>query len=948
MGSRTSRPSAPALGEFDSLGADVAVSTAAFDRFAHAHDASHYFLLPDAVVTPRTADDVARVMKAASDAGRPITFRSGGTSLSGQASTDGILVDTRAHFRRIEILDGGARVRVEPGATVRQVNARLAKFGRKLGPDPASEIACTIGGVVANNSSGMACGIVQNCYRTIESLVMVLPGGVVIDTADEDADDRLLATAPALHSGLARLRADVLASPSQVTKIREQFAMKNTMGYGINSLLDFERPVDILAHLLIGSEGTLAFVASVTFRTVEVLPHIATGLLVFPSLHAATAALPALVDSGMATIELMDSLSLEVTQRSDDAPEDIAGLQIDGHAALLVELQASSGSELAAAERRVAPLLDSLPLVVAPALTTEPEARAALWHVRKGLYTAVAGARPSGTTALLEDIVVPVPRLLDTCERLLGLFERHGYHDAVIFGHAKDGNVHFMLTERFDDEQSLDRYRAFTEEMVDLILENGGSLKAEHGTGRIMAPFVRRQYGDDLYAVMNEIKRLCDPEGILNPGVLLSDDPQSYLRDMKTVPTVEPEVDRCVECGYCEPTCPSRDLTLTPRQRIALRRDIALADARGRVELATELRSRYDYAGEQTCAVDGMCAVACPVNINTGDLVRRLRGESSNPVLGAIWGAAAKAWGPTTRVGALALSTAKVLPTAAVAAVTVAGRALAGEDTVPLYSRELPGGGRARPPATAPGMDADAVFFASCIGTMFGAERSHDSQGAIGSTEAFLRLAERARLSIAVPDGLAGMCCGTPWKSKGFGDGYAMMSRLVLPALLTASDGGRIPIVCDAASCTEGLETMRELAASSEQYSALRFVDSTEYARTAILPALSVSAPVDSIAVHPTCSTTALGATDSLVELARFISPDVTVPLDWGCCAFAGDRGLLHPELTASATGPEAEELAGRDFAAYASANRTCELGMTRATGKPYRHILELVEEATR
>jgi D-lactate dehydrogenase len=211
---------------------------------------------------------------------------------------------------------------------VRQTNARLARHGRKLGPDPASEIACTIGGVVANNSSGMACGTAQNTYRTLESMTFVLPSGTILNTAEPDADEKLRELEPALHAGLQRLRKQIHASPERLETIRRQYSMKNTMGYGLNSFLDFEAPVDVLSHLLIGSEGTLAFVAEATFRTVKVLPYVSTGLLVFPSLTEATAVLPALVATGLATIELMDAQSLRVAQQLADVPEEILRLSI--------------------------------------------------------------------------------------------------------------------------------------------------------------------------------------------------------------------------------------------------------------------------------------------------------------------------------------------------------------------------------------------------------------------------------------------------------------------------------------------------------------------------------------------------------------------------------------------------------------------------------------------
>ena len=644
------------------------VRNRATDRLKMAHDASHFSLIPSAVVTPRGAADVGKLFAVSAAQGVPLTFRSGGTSLSGQAGTDGILVDSRRHFRDIEILDGGARVRIGPGATVRQVNARLARLGRKLGPDPASEIACTLGGVVANNSSGMACGTVANTYNTLDSVVLVLPSGTVIDTGAADADERLRHLEPELHQGLSALRDRVRSNPASVATIERQFSMKNTMGYGVNSLLDYTAPADILAHLVVGSEGTLAFVASVVLRTVPLLRSAMTGLLVFDSLSGATGSLPTILGTGPATIELLDASSLRVGQADPQADETLRRITVQRHAALLVEYQADSAAAVADASAAALPVLRGLPVASPAELTGDAKARARLWHTRKGLYATVAEARPSGTTALLEDIVVPVPALLDTCEQLTALFGRHGYRDSVIFGHAKDGNIHFMLTEKLGGGQPLDRFLDFTEDMVELVLGHGGSLKAEHGTGRMMAPYVRRQYGDELYDVMREIKRLCDPRGLLNPGVLISQDADAHVNHLKLTPTVEAEVDRCVECGYCEPVCPSKDVTTTPRQRIVLRREMRRAAASGDTALLAELEGEYEYDAVDTCAVDGMCQTACPVLINTGDLLKRLRAENAGKLAAGGWNVAAKHWGAVTRTASAALTAAGTLPPAVVTA----------------------------------------------------------------------------------------------------------------------------------------------------------------------------------------------------------------------------------------------------------------------------------------
>jgi len=905
------------------------------DRMALANDASHFLLVPQQIVRAEDAADVARILAEASQSGSSVTFRSGGTSLSGQSVTDQVLVDARRHFQRIQVLDGGTRVRVQPGATVRQVNTRLLRHGRKLGPDPASEGACTIGGVMANNSSGMSCGTALNTYSTIESAVIVLPSGTVVDTGAADAEYRLRRLEPHLYGGLEELRDWLRSRPVLVAEVRRQFSLKNTMGYALNAFLDADDPTQILTRLMVGSEGTLGFVAEAVIRTVPWHRHAATGLAVFESLAAANDALPALVDSGASALELLDARSLTVASTDPTAlATPIAGLQISGHAALLIEYQAADAEQTVDAEIAGAALLSRLP-VSTSTFTRDPAERAALWHLRKGLYATVAGARPPGTTALLEDVAVPVAALTHTCEELTGLFDRYGYEDSVIFGHAKDGNIHFMITDRFAEPEPLSRYAAFTEDMVELILSEGGTLKAEHGTGRVMAPFVARQYGPELYGMMRRVKELFDPVGILNPGVIITDDPQLHLRHLKTAPAVEVEVDRCVECGFCEPVCPSRGLTLTPRQRIVLRRHAEAARLAGDDALAAELDEEYEYDGVQTCAVDGMCQTACPVLINTGDLVKRLRRDRHPAVERSMWGAAANHWSAATRVASTALHMAQGVPPGVVTGPNRAARRVLGEERVPLWSRELPGGGfrRARPAVNG---RVDAVYFPACVNSMFGP--AGDGGGVAYSFEL---LCARAGIALRVPEGIDGYCCGTPWASKGLTESARRMRDRVIVALRAASEDGRLPVICDASSCTEGLrETLQDVG--------IVVVDAVEYAATQLLPRLPVPRRMSTLVLHPTCSSTRMGLNAHLSTLAGVVARRVVIPDDWGCCAFAGDRGMLHPELTASATRAQAAEIMQVDAGAHVSCNRTCELGMTRATGHPYRHVLEVLEENTR
>ena len=913
------------------------ISNEFFDRRAMASDASHYLLTPSVIVRPTSANQMGDLFRISHEHGVGLTFRSGGTSLSGQGVSSGLLIDTRRNFREIEVLDAGAKVRVQPGATVKQVNIALAKYGRKLGPDPASEIACTIGGVVANNSSGMACGTEFNSYATLDSLTLILPSGTVINTSHSDADAQLKSKEPQLYEGLAKLRERVVNNPSSVAKITELYAIKNTMGYALNSLTDYQKPIDILAHLIVGSEGTLAFIAEVTFRTIPLLQKSATGLLIFNNLGDATSALPVLKSSNAAVIELLDTSSLRVAQREHMADSVLGGITFDRHAALLLEYQDSNSEGLSAQVAQAMNVLKDLP-IPATTLSTDSAIRNELWYARKGLYAAVAGNRPSGTTAILEDIAVPMSGLHETTMQLAQLLEKHRYRESVIFGHAKDGNIHFLLNEEFDKPECIQRYQDFTEDMVSLVLGQRGSLKAEHGTGRIMAPYVRRQCGDELYEVMVLIKKLCDPTNLLNPGVMINENELVHIEDLKINPTVDPEVDRCVECGYCEPVCPSKNLTITPRQRIVIRRAMEDARASGDTKTLKDLTKRYEYDGIQTCAVDSMCSVACPVDIDTGALVKRLRAEEQSATAQALGVLSVNKWGPATSILGRVMNLTSAMPSALVVGANSLARKIAGNDNVPLWNKNLPRGGSVRKGVV--NSNAEVIYFPSCVNSMFGA-----SDGHVGVENAFLALCHRAGIEVAVPESISNLCCGTPWKSKGLSQGYETMIGKTSAALLESAAKTGVPVVCDATSCTDGLT---ELVSHDPKLSHIQVEDVLAFVADKILPKLQIARKIESIALHPTCSGVQLGLNKKMELIGQAVAHSVYIPENWACCGYAGDRGLLHPELTQSATQAEAQEITSQEFSAHASSNRPCEIGMSQATGETYIHLLEVLEEVTR
>ncbi|MCL1898454.1 MAG: 4Fe-4S dicluster domain-containing protein, partial [Micrococcales bacterium] len=771
--------------------------------------------------------------------------------------------------------------------------------------------------------------------------------GSLIDSSQPDADNRLRHLEPALHQGLDQLSQQVRNNPTWLATIAAQYSMKNTMGYGLNSLVDFTRPIDILTHLMVGSEGTLGFIASATFKTLPVAQHMATALLVFPSVHATTEALPALIEAGATVLELMDPASIKAAQQVAKANDPINQIKDPTHTALLVEIRATSLEALQASQSTMATLTAQLPLTLPAPWANDPAARQALWASRNGLYTTVAAARPTGSTALLEDIAVPLAALPHTVDQLGSLTRANGFGEAVVFGHAKDGNLHFMVTLDLSQTDQLARFEGFTEQMVDLVLGQRGTLKAEHGTGRIMAPFVSRQFGPELYQVMRQIKALCDPEGRLNPGVLINQDPKAHLRHIKPNPPTNPAFDTCVECGYCEPTCPSCDLTTTPRQRIALLRAMAIAPP----ALAAQLAKDFDYQAVQTCAADSLCLLACPVNIDTGEVMKSKRSERHSARVQAAGVAAARHWGLVAGGLRAGLALNSVLPKGLAPAATGLARRVLPTEWLPLVGRDLPGPGPTRRASVTSATQDQVVYFPSCVNALFGPAEPSSSVAGVGA--ALQRLAAMTDLGLVIPPHIDDLCCGTVWQSKGLTDGAELMAKRVFGVLWRTSQQGQLPIVCDAVSCSL---TLSQLAGHLPPQQAvlagrLTIMDTVTFVRHHLANRLVMTKPINGIVLHPTCSMVHLETVDDLVALAGLVAQEVFLPDSWGCCGFAGDRGLLHPELTASATRPEAEAVwaaeaaRGGHFDAYVSANRTCELGISRATGRTYRHILEVVAE---
>jgi D-lactate dehydrogenase len=914
----------PLRGELEALlGADRVLASAG-DIIRYASDASPYRLFPQAVVMARDAADVAKVLAYGREKEIPVTFRAGGTSLNGQGQTDGILVDVRRHFRGITVEEDGARARVKPGTILGHANRVLAPHGRKLGPDPASTDIATVGGVVANNSGGMRCGVTRDSYSTVRGLTFVLPSGTTIDTGAPDAAERFAAAEPELVAGLEEIRDEIRADGELSERIRRKFAIKNTTGYRLCAFLDAEEPLEIFRRLLVGSEGTLAFTAEVVFETVPLPVVTTTAWVHFPSIDHAIAPVRDLVDSGATAVELMVAPALitaawnmvGVSEEWKELPPESAVLLVEYGGADEAELdeQVARAGEILAGHETIRPI----------EFTRTPEEIELAWRVREGLHGLIGKLRLPGTSLIVEDVCVPPERIAEGARDLQALLTEHGFLPGVA-GHASAGNLHFMLTPDFAKQEDLDRYEAFMGGLVELICGTyDGSLKAEHGTGINMAPYVEREWGEKATELMWRVKRLADPDGVLSPGVVLNRDPGVHLRNLKTTPPIEESATSCVECGFCEPVCPSRDLTTTPRQRIVMRREMARQPEGSPVYRALEEELEYEVL--VTCATDGSCQLACPVGIDTGRLVKELRTAEHGEREERRALAAARRWGGVegaTRVG-LRLG-------GPLARRTRRGRA-------------LPSPASSKLPATIH-TGAAAVYVPSCTNRIFG------SPGERSVVEALVEVSDRAGLPLWIPEDVGGSCCGLPWSSKGFAAAHRHKVNEMVESLWGWSGEGALPIVVDAASCTAAVAEPGDGVlddANAERLAQLEILDSVSWAHDRLLPWLEVGKKVGSAAVHPTCATRRMGLAHRLEALAAVLADDVYVPPSATCCGFAGDRGISHPELTAAATRPQAEELAGRHFDAHLSSNRTCEIGLERATGERYESFAILLERLTR
>ena len=911
-------------------------------RLAWGTDAGFYRLIPQVIVRSDDEAEVACLLRVAGKYRLPLTFRAAGTSLSGQAISDSILVVAGKRWEKYEISPDHERIRLQPGIIGQRVNELLRPFGRKFAPDPASVRSAMVGGIVMNNASGMNCGTHANSDRMLVSARVVLADGTILDTGDEASRAAFRESHPDFIRRIEALRDEVRADAKLSERIRYKYSIKNVTGLNLLPFVRFDDPFDIIAHLMVGSEGTLAFLSEVTMRTEYDYPCKASAMLYFQDIREACRAVVAMKkltnDQGEWLVkgaELLDKKSLS-------SVNDTTG---EGLTAVLTETKARTPEELRANIQAIERALEPFQTFTPVHFTDKPEEYSRYWAIRSGIFPSVGGTRPIGTTCLIEDVAFHIEDLPEATADLQELIARHGYDDACIYGHALEGNYHFILNQSFHSPAEVERYERLMDDVKRLVVDKyDGSLKAEHGTGRNMAPFVRYEWGDEAYRVMRDVKRLFDPDNLLNPGVIFNDDPRCHLKHFKPLPIANPLVDRCIECGFCEVNCLTCGFSLSSRQRIVTFREITrLRQSGEEPERLAALERAYRYEGNQTCAGDGLCATSCPMHINTGELTHFIR-QSLLPKGSA--GYKAGDWVAAHFAGVKS-TLRPVLTLADTAHAVLGSRAMSAvcrgmHDTlgIPLWTPAMPKAyhipAALRKRKIAAAAADKVVYFPSCINqTMGPARNAPDATPLVDKMVALLR---KAGYEVIFPKEMDKLCCGTIWESKGMPDIADRKSAELEAALWEASEHGRYPVLCDQSPC---LFRMRETIHRMKLYEPAEFIYTFLRERLVFHP---IHRPV---AVHVTCSMRKMGLTDTIVRLAKLCSDSVLVPEEIGCCGFAGDRGFTHPEVNAYALRKLRPQIERAGVVVGYSNSRTCEIGLSTNAGVPYVSIAYLVDECT-
>ena len=969
-------------------------------------DASFYRQIPKVVIRSDGEEEISKIVKACQKYKLPFTFRAAGTSLSGQSCTESVLIVAGKHWEKYKIGQNQETIKLQPGIVGARVNEILKPYGRVFPPDPASIGSAMVGGIVINNASGMNCGVHANSDRMMVSARIILTDGTVLDTSSEESKEAFRKSHPEFLKKIEALRDKVRADEALASRIRTKYSIKNVTGLNLRPLIAYDDPFDIIAHSMVGSEGTLAFLSEVTMKTLIDYKFKASAMVYFLTMKESCEAVVAMkkMKAGeddltysaenlvVKSAEMLDYMSLAsvddpvyLQYKKDVDAGKIPGVapgDYKGLTAILTETKGITHEQLLEKIGKIQECLKQFKLYIPAEFTEDPKVYGKYWAIRSGIFPSVGGTRPIGTSCLIEDVAFPIESLPEATVKLQKLIADHGYSDACIYGHAFEGNYHFILNQSFADEHEVARYAEMMRDVAKLVVEGyDGSLKAEHGTGRNMAPFVKYEWGEAAYEAMKELKAIFDPEGLLNQGVIFNDDPDCFIKCLKPLPVLdydfdsvpdgghylmEPEhstaketieqvkrANKCIECGFCEVNCMSCGLTLSSRMRIAVQREILYLEKTGQnPERAATLRQQYKYYGDQTCAADGLCSTSCPMKINTGELTHLIRqlDMNKNPMGRKIGEFAAN------HMAGIKSGLRVVLDVAHLAHVALGPTLMTNvcrtmnKMGLPLWTTAMPKKKRqpkksdltqfiiekSIPQHEEGHSDLKVVYFPSCINQTMGLSKEAPFKHAL--VDEVIQLMAKAGYEVIFPEGMEKMCCGQIWESKGMLDIADRKSAELEAALWKASEQGKYPVLCGQSPC---LHRMKKVMKKMKLY------EPAEFIMTYLKDRLDFHPTDKPIAIHITCSTRHMGVDKDMIALAKLCSNNVLIPEGVGCCGFAGDRGFTFPELNRYGLRKLKPQIEAHKIEVGYSNSRTCEIGLEANTGIPYLNIVHLVNIST-
>ncbi|MFL6447389.1 MAG: FAD-binding and (Fe-S)-binding domain-containing protein [Bryobacteraceae bacterium] len=870
----------------------------ALSRALYSTDASVYQISPLGVVLPKSRADILHTLDVCRRYGCPITMRGGGTSQAGQSIGSGIQIDTSKYYNRILELNPEERwARVEPGIVLDELNARVQPLGLRFAPDISTASRATIGGMVANNSSGARSVLYGKTIDHVLELTVLLSDGSVVELRDVPRGE--CPSGVTLEAACYRTVLELASTHAAEIERRFPKILRRVSGYNLDEFTDSSKAVN-LAKLIVGSEGTLGIILDMKLRLVPLPKAKAIMVIMFSDLLEALEAAPLILRHHPSAIEIMDKSILDHA-RDNPTLQRIRHKYLEGDpaATLCVEFYADDKQQLPAKLSGLEQDLRAHSLGYAYRPESELGGQAQMWSLREaalGLSTAMKGDAKS--ISFVEDTAVAPEKLRDYIERFQAIIRKHGT-TAGIYAHASVGCLHVRPVINLKTEAGVRSFQQIAQEVADLVLEFGGTISGEHGDGLVRSPFLRQMFGEELYGAFRTIKQTFDPLGIFNPGKIIGAPAiTSNLRfkaDTKTPETLTwfdyseyggmgGAVEMCSGVGACRKRlsgtmCPSYMVTNEEIHSTRGRANALRLAMNGELEGA-DLSEEQVYEALDLCLECRACKTECPAGVDMASLksefLSKYWGSHGIPHRARVLANVEKLakWG--SRFAPLSNLIASSAPIRRISErlVDIDRRRSLPRWRRNTFARWVERNKRKPCPSGTP-----VVLFNDTFMNYYNPE--------IGI--AALEVLEKGGCGVTVAHP---GCCGRPFISQGLLAQAKAHAAKVVEGLLPAAEKGMKILVCEP-SCLSAIKEDAPALLRSEAQEQARTVAAAcqtfeEYAAGL---ALRFQPVAGRILVHGHCHQKSMGLLPAAIGLLSRIPSSGVVDLDAGCCGMAGSFG---------------------------------------------------------